>query len=286
MPASEPSLEALIGAAGAFCLLALDHRDAMSNAFRRAGIDQVDAATILTTKARIARVLGRAASGILLDYDAVGCRPPRAGLLTPLEAQGFEPLGGARLTRLEFDAETARRAGADGCKLLLWYRADHAPAAARQRELLARAAGDCHRHGLPLVLEPLVYRLERESDAAFADAFADLVLAAAAELHDCDLLKLQYPGAEACAAATRAAAPLPWTLLGGGEVEAATFAGQLEAACAAGATGFIAGRTIWGGALGFHEDEQERWLEHEALPLLERLVAIAERHARSRAGAR
>jgi tagatose 1,6-diphosphate aldolase len=275
MPASEPSLDALAGPGGAFCMLALDHRDAIVGAFRRAGVASPDAATILGAKERIARVLGGAASGILLDYDAVACRPRHAGLLTPLEAQGHEPLDGARLTRLEFAAADARRAGADGCKLLLWYRPDHASSAARQRELLARAADDCHRHGLPLVLEPIVYPLEGESRAAFGDAFGDLVVAAAAELRECDLLKLQYPGAGACGRATGAAAPLRWALLGGSEVDGATFARQLEDAHVAGASGFIAGRAIWGGALGLPPEEQEPWLRREALPLFERLVATA-----------
>jgi tagatose 1,6-diphosphate aldolase len=273
------TLDPLATGRSAFAMLALDHRDAMRNAFRRAGVAEVDAAAVRAVKARIARVLGDAASGILLDYDSVDCRPAHAGLLTPLEAQGFEPLDGSRLTRLEFDCAAARAAGADGCKLLLWYRADHGPSAARQREVLARAADDCHRHGLPLVLEPLVHPLEGESEWAFADSFPDLVVAAAADLHDCDLLKLQYPGAGACQSATRAAAPLRWALLGGSEVDGATFADQLETACLAGATGFIAGRAIWGGALGLRDDAQEPWLEREALPLFRRLVEIAERRS-------
>jgi tagatose 1,6-diphosphate aldolase len=277
MLASEPSLEPLTTGTGTFCLLALDHRDALRNAFRAVGVEDADRATILALKSRIARVLGGSASGILLDYDAVGFRPPRAGLLTPLEAQGYELLDGARLSRLEFGAARAREAGADGCKLLLWYRADHAASAERQRALLARAAEDCHGHGLPLVLEPLVYRLEGESDAAYASAYADLVVAAAAELHDSDLLKLQFPGHDACTRATTAAAPLRWALLGGSTVGGEEFAEQLEAACAAGAAGFIAGRAIWAGALGLAPEEQEPWLTREALPLFRQLVAIVER---------
>ncbi|HEY7538067.1 MAG TPA: hypothetical protein VH721_08750 [Gaiellaceae bacterium] len=276
MPGSETSLEPLATRTGTFCLLALDHRDALRNAFRAAGVEDVDAQAMLAAKSRIARVLGSHASGILLDFDAVGCRLPEAGLLTPLEAQGYEVLDGARLSRLEFDAARARQVAADGCKLLLWYRADHTTSAKRQRDLLAQAAEDCHRHGLPLVLEPLVYRFEGESEAAYASAFADLVVAAATELHDCDLLKLQFPGDEACARATTAAAPLRWALLGGSAATGDEFVPQLKAACTAGAAGFIAGRAIWAGALALPPDAQEPWLTREALPLFGRLVAIAE----------
>jgi tagatose 1,6-diphosphate aldolase len=276
MTGSELSLAPLTTRAGVFCMLALDHRDALRNAFRRAGVEDVSRGTMLEVKERIARVVGSRASGILLDHDAVACRPAGAGLLVPLEAQGHEPLDGARLNRLEFDAAQARAAGADGCKLLLWYRADHPASAARQRELVARARDDCHRQGLPLILEPLVYRLDGESEAAYADAFSELVLAAAAELHDCDLLKLQFPGDEACARATEAAAPLRWALLGGSEVDGVTFVSQLEAASRGGASGFIAGRAIWSGVLGLAPEEQEDWLEREARPLFDRLCGIAE----------
>jgi tagatose-1,6-bisphosphate aldolase len=267
------SISELTSPEGTFRLLALDHREALRNAFRRAGVADITPAQIRETKGRIARVLGAEATGILLDYDAVGCRPPGIGLLTPLEAQGHEPLDGGRLNRLEFDAAAARSAGADGCKLLLWYRADHAASAARQRELLARAADDCRREGLPLILEPLVYTVDGETDDDFAAAFGDLVVAAAEELHDCDVLKLQFAGDDACERVTRAASPLPWALLGGSEVDGETFARQLRTACAAGCSGFMAGRAIWSGVLGLAPAEQEPWLEREALPLFRRLVA-------------
>jgi sulfofructosephosphate aldolase len=260
---------------GVYCMLALDHRDALRNAFRRAGVEDVSAEQMLETKVRIVSALGKSASGILLDYASVECRPSHAGLLVPLEAQGHEPLEGARLNRLEFSAEDAQRVGADGCKLLLWYRADHHESASRQAELLVEAAEDCRRCGLPLILEPLVYKLEGESDEAYGAAFPDLVVEAARELHVCDLLKLQCPGDDAVERATVAAAPLEWALLGGSEVDGETFAEQLATACRAGATGFIAGRAIWSGALGLAPEDQERWLRREARPLFDRLVTIA-----------
>jgi tagatose-1,6-bisphosphate aldolase len=270
------SLERLRTREGVYCMLALDHRAALVNAFRKAGVEDVSAERMLETKERIARVVGENASGILLDHAAAGSRPAGAGLLVPLEAQGYEPLAGARLNALEYTAADAVAAGADGCKLLLWYRADHPQSAASQRELVARAAEDCHARGLPLVVEPLVYLLEGESDEAYLDAFPDLVVAAAEELHDdCDLLKLQFPGEHGAERATAAAAPLDWALLGGSEVDGEIFAGQLEIACRAGAKGFIAGRAIWSGCLGLAPEEQERWLSETARPLFDRLSAMA-----------
>ena len=278
------SLDRIASATGIVCVLALDHRDAMRNTFRRAGVENVTADEMLETKARIVEaVADNGATGVLLDHAAAhACRPDGIGLLVPLEAQGHEQLDGARLNRLEFTAEDALRLGADGCKLLLHYRPDHAASAQRQRELVARAADDCHRRGLPLVLEPLVYLLEGEAEGDYRSAFADLVVRGAADLagSGADLLKLQYPGDDAaCARLTEAASPLRWVLLGGGDGDPETFATALETACRAGASGFMAGRTIWGGALGLGPTEQRRWLAGQAGPLFARVSALAHAHA-------
>ena len=71
---------------GAYCILALDHREALRNAFRRAGAEEVGAEQLLDVKRRIVAVLGECASGILLDYAAAGLTPPHAASLAPLEA--------------------------------------------------------------------------------------------------------------------------------------------------------------------------------------------------------
>jgi sulfofructosephosphate aldolase len=282
---AEPSLDRIASPRGVLCVLALDHRDALRNAFRRAGVDDVGAETMLETKLRIVEAVGDLASGMLLDHAAAGrSSHDVVGLLVPLERQGHELLEGGRVNELEFTAEDALRVGADGCKLLLHYRADHALSAARQRELVARAAEDCHDQGLPLVLEPLVYRLEGEGEDVYRAAFADLVVAGAEDLagSGADLLKLQFPGDRAsCERLTRASAPLAWALLGGSDVDGDEFALQLETACRAGAGGFLAGRTIWGGALGLRPSDQQRWLQERARPLFQRLAAIAHDEATS-----
>jgi tagatose-1,6-bisphosphate aldolase len=92
------------------CVLALDHRDAMRNAFRRIGIEDVSAATMGETKARIIEAVAASASGALLDHDAARRRPPGLGVLVPLEKQGYTTLDGGRLTELEFSAKDRRGA--------------------------------------------------------------------------------------------------------------------------------------------------------------------------------
>jgi tagatose-1,6-bisphosphate aldolase len=280
------SLRAIASPEGVVCVLALDHRDAMRNAFKRAGIADVSEAAMLDVKSRIVEALATSASGIMLDPPAVArCRPPGIGLIVPLEAQGHQPLDGGRLNQLSeaFGPADAAVLGADGCKLLLYYRADHPETALRQRALVESVAADCHQHGLPLIVEPIVHRLEDEDVATHARLFGKLVVAAARELADsgADLLKLQFPGSAAlCERVTAAAAPLDWVVLGGSDVACDTFADQLQTACRAGAAGFMAGRAIWSDALGRPEHEQAAWLRNEARPLFDHLTDIAQTYER------
>ena len=63
--------------------------------------------------------------------------------------------------------------------------------------------------------------------------------------HGAKVLKIPYPGsAEACAAVTRLAGDVPWAVLSAG-VDHETFLGQVEIAMANGASGVIAGRSLW-----------------------------------------
>lgn len=265
-------------------LLALDHRDALRNAFRNAGVADVDEETMLAAKQRIVRALRGFVSGVLLDpLAARACDVDGLSVLLPLEEQGHEELQRGRLNTLlrGFSPRDARALGASGCKLLLYFRADHVPTAARQLVLAQECAEACHEHGLPLVLEPLVYRLRDEEEGGYRERFGALVAEAAARLatSGADVLKLQFPGSD-CGTLTEAAAPLPWALLGGGEVDGETFARHLAEACDAGGSGFIAGRAVWAGMLGLTEEGQEQWLRQTAAPLLARLRAIADERAR------
>ena len=99
---------------------------------------------------------------------------------------------------------------------------------------------------------------------------AALVVAAVARLQPlgADLLKLPFPvldlaadgeatATEACRELDEAAAGTPWVLLGAG-AELEVFEEQVRIAGMAGASGFLAGRGIWGAALTRDPDEAER----------------------------
>jgi tagatose 1,6-diphosphate aldolase len=293
-------LDMLSDARGIFALAAIDHRDALGVAFEKAGFPTPPPERIAELKVTIARALAPHATGLLIDVElgvpaiAYGAPGP-CPIVVPLEAQGYEDVATGRVTSFlpGFSPSLARTLGATGCKLLLPYRPDHEESAARQDDIVRQALAGCHAEGLPLILEPILYALPEETPEAFAESFPALVVATAKRLQPLgpDILKVQFPrddrGDEAawCTQLDEACGPTPWVLLGGGGAPE-VFARDLRIACRAGASGFIAGRTLWAGVIG-DDDETETWLRRVGVPLLHSLRDIAQsgRPWRERAGA-
>jgi sulfofructosephosphate aldolase len=260
---------------------AADHRDSLRSELARRGLHVTDE-EVADAKARIAEALAPVATLLLLDVElgapaaiargAIANGPP---LVLPLENQGYGDVASVDETTLMEDFSPARAVdmGAAGCKLLLPFRVDRADQAARQERVAARCAEACRAAGIPLVLEPIVYRQTGEDLAP--ERYAELVVAGAARLAALDpgILKLQYPGSpEGCRALHEASAGSCWVLLGGGADEA-TLVGQVREACAAGAQGFVVGRTLWVDALVADADERRRRIAETVRPRLERLAA-------------
>lgn len=288
------------GSRGVIAGIAIDHRDSLRVMIERRGPTGIGTAELRALKLRLARALAPSATAVMLDEEFGGLAleasviPPSVALIMPLEAQGYETIGDGSATTLleDFSPAVALRYGADACKLLLPFRADEAASAAHQEALVASTAASCHELGLPLVIEPIVYRRPSESAAAYADGYRQLLLDAVARLQPlgADLLKLPFPVRDlaafaesealaACRTLTEACGGTPWVLLGGG-VDTATFVEQIRLAGTAGAAGFLAGRGIWGAALVADPREQDRIADEVCRPDLERCRDMAERVAR------
>lgn len=280
--------------------IAIDHRDSLRTTLERQGLGGLTDVDLRTLKLRLARALAPAATAIMLDEEFggpaldAGVVPASVGLIMPLEAQGYEAVADGRTTtRLDdFGPDDALRRGADACKLLVPYRVDHEPSALHQDALVEATAADCHAVGLPLVVEPVVYRFSTEPRTSYEDAYRGLVMAAVTRLQPLgvDLLKLPFPvldpaadgeadALEACRELNRACAGTPWVLLGAG-ADPETFIAQVRIAGTAGASGFLAGRGIWAAALGSDPDVAERIAREVCRPVLERCRVMAEQVAR------
>jgi tagatose-1,6-bisphosphate aldolase len=284
------AVDQIAGDDGVVVGAAVDHRDSLSVALRRRGLPDPSPEELTELKVRVASVLAPSASVVLLDAEfsaaqalAAGAVPRHTGLVVPLEAQGYGDGGDIRRTSLlpGWDPQKAAVLGACGCKLLLPYRPDVPEQRGHQDEVVEQVVGACRRAGMALVLEPIVY--PRDGEDLSPERFSELVTETAAQLarfHP-EILKLQYPGsAAACADVDRACGPeVPWVLLGGG-ADAEILIGQIEEACAAGASGFVVGRTLFDPGLVADAEASVRALREQSVPMFARMAAAARRHAR------
>jgi tagatose 1,6-diphosphate aldolase len=280
-PARARRLDELAGPDGIVVGAAVDHRDSLRLALERKGLGAPSVRELSALKLRIVRALAPASTLVLLDAEtsaaqalAEGAIPGTVALGVPLEAQGYGDVDDVPRTSFlpGWSPAQAARLGASACKLLLPYRADRPEQAEAQDEVVRTAVAGCRAASVALILEPIVY------GSPEPERFEELVVAGAERLAGLgpDVLKLQYPGSpDGCRALDRACGPrVPWVLLGGG-ADSDVLETQIADACAAGASGFVVGRTLWDNALLADEVASRAALEEGSVPLLERLAALA-----------
>jgi tagatose 1,6-diphosphate aldolase/sulfofructosephosphate aldolase len=110
----------------------------------------------------------------------------------------------------------------------------------------------------------------------------DAIIEAARALNDLDidLLKLEYPGSPDGCRRLAGILGRPWAVLSAG-VPFDQFTGIIRiAADEGGASGFIAGRSVWREVVSLSGQQRQEFLTTVALPRLERLIHVAEHSAR------
>jgi tagatose-1,6-bisphosphate aldolase len=249
-----------------------------------------------TAKADVARALTPAASGILLDptYGVPAVTEGRAlapgcGLLVAAEPSIRNSYNGEPRTHRdpELTARWVAAQGGDAVKFLVQLRADRPIPTADEPDLAREVLDvcreivtDCNSAGLPSVIENLVYALPGEHLSGQAREHAIIDAATALDELDIDLLKLEYPGSPASCRRLADSLHRPWAVLSAG-VPFEQFIDVLKIAFEeGGASGFIAGRSIWREALPLKGVERQRFLDTVARPRLEELVAVARQRAR------
>lgn len=276
---------------GTFTVLALDHRQNLRRELRLADPASVTFEEMVEFKRAVVRALAGSATGVLLDPEigaaqciADGSLPASAGLIVAVEATGYDGPSTARQSHLleGWSVEQAARLGASAVKLLVYYhpQAVNAPA---QEALVAYVAEEARASDLPLFLEPLGYSIT-DGGKLTGEERRSVVIETARRLTAIggDILKAEFPydaavadearWREACDELT-AASSVPWVLLSGG-VDERTFERQVEVACAAGASGVLAGRAIWAQAATMPPADRDAFLAGEGR---HRLAALAHR---------
>lgn len=249
---------------GFLAVAAIDHPVGMHPDLE--GRRQADTA-VVADKLDILTGLADQASALLLDpvlgmgqAIATGSLPGRVGLISNIELLHETDDGIDRTTvvRPDWTPEDIARLGADAVKFVFFHREEATAAAEEQRAIVHDLARRCRALDLPLIIEPLWYPLDGDPDPVGA-ARADAIIRSAVTFaeHGADILKLQMPGAvdstaaradaAAAAAVLDQAIDVPWVLLSEG-VGYDDFAVQVQLASRAGASGFMAGRAVWGEA--------------------------------------
>lgn len=285
------TLEAIARPSGGLAMVAMDQRESLRHMFDQAGAGRPDDDVLIQFKRDVAAALGDLASAFLVDNEfggldilADGVLPPSCGFILAVDALEQQPGGPVEDTEIDEAAVAAIRDGVDAIKLLLIWRRD---ARREQRVELARRFIETARdHGVLSVLEPVV-RATPEEQAAGTWDMDVAIREAAAELSALrpSLTKVQVPMAgagepsEQLAASERLAAMItgPWVVLSQG-VPQDRFPAAVEAACRAGASGFLAGRALWSDVVGAADVPAA--LAERSRPRLERLAEIVDAHAR------
>jgi len=270
---------------GRMLVVAMDQRASMRSLIQGT-VGEATAADLVAAKLDLVRYLGNEAPGVLLDPELVvpqviedGVLARDCALMIGMDATGYAVgENGLRMSRIVegVDARRIRALGGTVAKLNVYMRPDREGKDAHPARMIASVVEDCAREDILLVVEILTYALPEESADDYRALAPQLVVQAAAIARECgaQAMKLQYSGSlEGCQAVTAALDGIPWAVLSAG-VDHATFLEQLRTALAGGASGAIAGRSLWKDCLAADPVERARRLQELAVPRLREIQAV------------
>ncbi len=282
----------ICGAGGAMMVIACDQRGGMRTLLANTPEEQarISNDVLGLTKMDITAYLARHAGCVLVDPICAvpglvdqGVLHRTTGLLIGLDASGFDLTPeGYRISNM-VEGITARRVrelGGTGAKIMIYLRSDTPAANTVNMQTLRDVIADFASEDLLLVVEFLTYALPGEAPEAYAAKIPELIEGGSKLCLDAGskVLKIPYPGtAQACANITAMCGDVPWAVLSAG-VDHATFLGQVETSMAHGASGVIAGRSLWKDCISLDRTVTKDRLEKIAVPRLREIQAVIERH--------
>jgi tagatose 1,6-diphosphate aldolase len=279
-----------------FTILAFDQR----GSYRKMLPEGASYETAVQIKQEIAVNLSDYVSAVLLDVE-YGLGPAlnmagHTGLLMSLEKSGYS--GDSTYRRVAFvegwTVSKIKQINASAVKLMVYYHPGSGALAEEIEAVIKQVTDECHRHDIPLFVEPMSYSLKAgiaKESAEFAKTRPGVVIETAKRLSKLnpDVLKMEFPVDAAFDADHRswqsaceslgAACTVPWVLLSAG-VDFDIFVEQARVACQAGASGYLAGRAIWKEAVAMDDEHRRRFLNEVAVDRLNRLNDITHREAR------
>jgi tagatose-1,6-bisphosphate aldolase len=272
---------------GVFSIVAMDQRNTLRRMFAAVNIEPTES-DMFEAKISITEFLSKSASGILLDpqYGVTAINKsnvlaPTCGLLVAAENPDRGDFNGEpRPSRLASqNAAWVKNMGGQAVKYLVMmhpgrpFGAGEPNITEETLEIVRQVVQDCRGQGIPSVIENLIYQLpgrEPLTDQARENLIVESALLLA-ELKP-DLLKLEFPvTAKGCQRISNSI-NIPWAVLSAG-VPFEKFKNALRMSCdEGGASGFIAGRSVWKEAIGMNPIERKTFMEQVALPRLDVLI--------------
>lgn len=279
-----------------FAIVAMDQRNTLKRMYAAAGIDEPSDAELTAIKTDIVQALRGSASAFLLDptygvpaLQAVSSDGPRFGVLVAAEPSERGTVNGEPRTHRDpvLSADWVKSQGGHAVKFLVQLRADRRAepgqpdTTAEVLEVVRAVVADCRQAGVPSVVENLIFPLAGQTSQT-AEERADRIIEAAVLIDECgpDLIKLEYPGDAASCRRLAASIRSPWAVLSAG-VGFDDFAAAVRVSCDdGGASGFIAGRSIWKEAVGMDSPTRQSFLADDGRRRLDALVAVIDGRAR------
>lgn len=309
------SMRRLADEQGFFKMVAVDQRPGVEALVsQRLGVPKAPYEQVGQLKRLLIEELSAYASAMLLDPGyaypfASTALDPAKGLLVTLEQWDCEESKGGRKTLAypNWSVEKIKRLGADGVKVMLWYRPDASKEVLEhQKKFVEQVGRECRAHDIAFLLEPLVYPIQGEGGAqTYAEdpdkrpeMVIDTVREFRKERYGVDIFKLETPipatliadpdteGAES----TQTQAwfdqidgllDRPWVMLSAG-AGMEPFRRILTYAFRAGASGYLAGRAIWWNSAQHFPDLEavRRELRGEGIAFVRTIQANLQEHGR------
>jgi tagatose 1,6-diphosphate aldolase len=301
-PGKLRGLQQLANAKGIITVCAIDHRESLRRALNEKNPEAVSYQEMVDFKLDLVGVVAPFASAVLLDpiYGAgqaiaSGILPGHTGLLVSAEKTGYSGASTARITELlpDWSVRKVKKLGASAVKLLLYFRVDLMEIASKQLDLVGKVARQCIEEDIPLLVESVSYPTAEEKDnpEEFSRKKPELVIEAASRLTalPIDILKSEFPAdihyekdeakLKSYCQELSQVSQLPWVLLSAG-TDFERFRKEVEIACKAGASGFMAGRALWQEATHISSREERlNFFKSQTMSRLKELTRIADKWA-------
>jgi len=294
-----------------FQMLAVDQRPPIFNIISAAKEGKYTYKEVVECKRLITSNLSHLATAILMDphYSIPNLLQYNnsKGLVITLEEHDFEETLHGRYSNdiNNWSVEKIKKAGGDAVKVLAWYRPDaEKKSLDHQQKYVQKIGEECEKYSIPFLLELLVYPFQddtyhtkeyNEQKQKNTQHVIDSVKEFAKEKYKVDIFKLESPvdsndlendiSIETEAAfneLAKATSNKPWVVLSSG-MGKKSFYKCLELAYKNGASGYLAGRTIWLDAFKNYPNinNVDKGLKTESVNYINKLNDLTSRNAYS-----